>query len=335
MPDFHVFESHLFDVLNDLRYAFVDERALILGAVFLSVFLAVLAAATALRGPDAATARMRALATRNRTGATLRHGLDGEGTRDLIRKLERTLVPTDGRKRGFAQQRLVQAGYYHPRALPVYYALRCALALGLPVLALAAWPLVGGSMSVRTMYLVGVGAAALGFFGPAVFLSQRVEIRQKAVREAFPDTLDMLLVCVEAGLGLNAAIARVASELKDAHPLLSEHFLILGLEMQAGIARDAALRNLGARIGLDEVNALVTLLIQSDSMGVSVAQTLRVYAADMRRKRLVKAEEHANKLPVHMVLPLAAFIMPSFLIVICIPTVIRVLRVLLPALSGH
>ncbi|MBP2293761.1 type II secretion system F family protein [Azospirillum rugosum] len=335
MPDSHLFDSRLFDVFNDLRYAFVDERALILGAVFLSVFLAVLAAAAALRRPDAATARMRALAIRGRTGATLRHGLDGEGTRDLIRKLERTLVPTDGRKRSYAQQRLVQAGYYHPRALPVYYALRCALALGLPVLALAAWPLLGGSMSVRTMYFVGVGAAALGFFGPAVFLSQRVEIRQKAVREAFPDTLDMLLVCVEAGLGLNAAIARVASELKDAHPLLSEHFLILGLEMQAGIARDAALRNLGARIGLDEVNALVTLLVQADSMGVSIAQTLRVYAADMRRKRLVKAEEHANKLPVHMVLPLAAFIMPSFLIVICIPTVIRVLRVLLPALSGH
>ncbi|WP_448207801.1 type II secretion system F family protein [Azospirillum sp. sgz302134] len=325
--------TSLFDVMNDLRYAFVDERSLFLGAVFLSVALAVLAGAMAFRGADPGAARMRALTARNR-GATLRHGLDSDGMRDLIRRLERTLVPADGEKRTHAQQRLVQAGYYHPRAVVLYFALRCVLALGLPVLALALWPLLTGSMTVKSMYLAGVGAAALGFFGPAFALNRRIKQRQQAVRDAFPDTLDMLLVCVEAGLGLNAAIARVATELRAPYPLLSEHLLILGLEMQAGIARDAALRNLAARIGLEEVGALVTLLIQSDSMGVSIAQTLRVYAADMRRKRLVRAEEHANKLPVHMVLPLAAFIMPSFLIVITIPTVIRVLRVLLPALHN-
>lgn len=323
----------MLDVLNDFRYAFADERALILMIVFVSVALAVLAGGAALLGGGTGGGRMRALANKDRA-TSLRHGFGSDATRDLIRRLERAVVPTDGQKRSYAQTRLVQAGFYHPQALPVYFAIRCALAVGLPVLALIVWPLVSGTMTVKTMYVAGAMTMAVGFFGPAFLVNQRIKQRQQAVREAFPDTLDMLLVCVEAGLGLNAAISRVATELQRAYPLLSEHFLILGLEMQAGIGRDTALRNLGTRIGMEEVSALVTLLIQSDSMGVSIAQTLRVYASEMRRKRLVRAEEHANKLPVHMVLPLAAFIMPSFLIVITIPTIIRVLRVLLPALQG-
>ncbi|MBP2316729.1 type II secretion system F family protein [Azospirillum soli] len=324
----------MLDVLNEFRYVFVDERSLILAIVFVSAVLAVLAGASALMGTGTGGGRLRTLAGKDRSAASLRNGFGSDGARDLVRRLERAVVPTDGRKRTHAQTRLVQAGFYHPQALAIFFAIRCVLALVLPVVGLFALPMLTGSMTVQKMYAVGAGAVALGFFGPAMFVSRRIKQRQQSVREAFPDTLDMLLVCVEAGLGLNAAISRVATELQQAYPLLSEHFMILGLEMQAGIGRDTALRNLGVRIGIDEVSALTTLLIQSDSMGVSIAQTLRVYASEMRRNRMLRAEEHANKLPVHMVLPLAAFIMPSFLIVITTPTVIRVLRVLVPALQG-
>lgn len=325
----------MFDLLDDFRYAFVDEQALILLALFASVIFFFLAGASALSSQPTLRTRLqpRAIPGKDR-GATLRYGFSSEGSRNLLRRLERSFAPQDDQKRSHVRLRMLRAGFYHPQAATVYYAVRVVLAIGLPALALSVWPMLFGIAKISTLYLVGVGAMAAGFFGPALVVSQKIEGRQRVVREAFPDALDMMLVCVEAGLGLNAAMSRVAGELEHSHPLLSEHFQIVGLEMQAGVGRDRALRNLGARIGIDEVSALVTLLNQADSMGVSIAQTLRVYALEMRRKRLIRAEEHANKLPVHMVMPLAAFILPAFILVVTTPTVIRVIRILIPALGG-
>lgn len=308
--------------------------SLLLASVFLAVVFLVLAGATALAGGPSIRQRLRLTADPDKEGgASLRYGGGSGNARTFMRQLERSIVPQDGKKRSAVRRRLVQAGYYNPHAVTLYYAVRIGLALALPVLALIFLPVVTGTLPAQKLFAWSLGMVALGFYGPALFVTQRIGERQRIVREAFPDTLDLLLVCVEAGLGLNAAIVRVAAEIRDACPLMSEHFNLASMEMQAGASREIALRNLGERVDVREVSALVSLLIQSDSMGVSVAHTLRIYAAEMRRSRIVRAEEHANKLPVRMVLPLAGFVMPAFIIVITAPSLIRILRALLPSLT--
>lgn len=309
---------------------------LLLASIFLAVVFLVLAGVAAFAGNPSIRQRLRLTEGRDREGgASLRYGGGSGNARTFLRQLERSIVPQDGKRRSAVRRRLVQAGYYNPHAVTLYYTVRIGLTLILPVLALTLLPVVAGTLPAQKLFAWGLGMMVLGFYGPALFLRQRIGERQRIVREAFPDTLDLLLVCVEAGLGLNAAIIRVAAEIRDACPLLSEHFNIASMEMQAGASREIALRNLGERVDLREVSALVSLLIQSDSMGVSVAHTLRIYAAEMRRSRIVRAEEHANKLPVRMVLPLAGFVMPAFIIVITTPSLIRMARALLPALKGN
>ncbi len=269
---------------------------------------------------------------RRKAGASLSYG--DRQSRSMLRRLERSLAPQEGRKRTAVRRQLVQAGFYGPHAVTVYYALRSGLALLLPVVLLLTLPLAAGTQSIESMYTASMTAVAFGFLAPAYLLRKRIATRQRLVREAFPDTLDLLLVCVEAGLGLNAAMVRVSQELRDASPLICHHFRLVALEMQAGSSRETALRNLSERVGIEEVSALVTLLVQSEAMGVSVANTLRAYAADMRQKRLLRAEEHANKLPVRMVMPLGGMVMPAFLIMIVAPSAIRIGRAIVPALGG-
>ena len=318
-------------VIEQASSFIVTSDVMLLASVFAAVALFVLGALALF--PTAPNLEKRLGAAADGTARTsLSYG--DKSSRSLLRRLERSLTPQDDTKRSAIRRRLLQAGYYAPHAVTAYYALRLGLALLLPVLTLVALPAVTGTLPVQQMYFGAMAALAVGFFGPAFLLARRIGERQRLVREAFPDTLDLLLVCVEAGLSLNAALVRVATELRHAFPLLCEHFHLVALEMQAGSSREAALRRLSERVGIDEVKSLVSLLVQSEAMGVSVAQTLRLYAAEMRRKRQLLAEEHANKLPVRMVLPLAGMVMPAFLIIIVSPAGIRISQALLPALGG-
>jgi len=185
---------------------------------------------------------------------------------------------------------------------------------------------------VPFLALLGAG---FGFVLPMLIVNRRVSSRQLAVQESFPDALDMLLVCVEAGLGLSAAIERVSNELDKAHPVLSEHFKLFGLEMRAGANREDALRNFGDRVGIADVQSFVTLLVQSQELGTSLAESLRVHAYEMRQKRMLRAEEKANKLPAKLVLPLGFFVFPCMLMVTGTPLAIRVIRDIIPALGAN
>jgi tight adherence protein C len=169
-------------------------------------------------------------------------------------------------------------------------------------------------------------AGSIGYLGPALYLSRRTQSRQLSVREGFPDALDMMLVCVEAGLGLAAAIERVGTELARANGVLAENLKLVGMETRAGKTRQEALRSLAARTGVDDVGSFVTMLIQTEQLGTSLAETLRVYAFEMRNRRMLRAEEQANKLPVKIVLPLAFCILPCLWIVIFTPLVIKIVR---------
>ena len=174
----------------------------------------------------------------------------------------------------------------------------------------------------------------MGLYLPNLWLRLIIQKRQQQIREGFPDILDLLVVCVEAGLGLDAAIARVSQEIQSTYPVICKEFQDLALELRVGLTREEALRNLNIRIGLEEVHQLTALLIQSDELGSSIAKALKVHAESMRKKRHSKAEELAAKIPVKLTLPLIFFIFPSLFIVLLGPAGIQVVEILFPALQG-
>jgi tight adherence protein C len=231
------------------------------------------------------------------------------------------------------RRKLVQAGFYSQSAVSLYFGLRVALATGLPLAVLGTFPLFT-DLDPAVLTMTAAFAVVVGLFFPAMYLRLKLNDRQRKFRNGFPDTMDMLLVCVQAGLGLDAAIDRVGLEMKRSHPLISEQLGFMGGELRAGRRRDDALRALADRIGIEEVAALATLLVQSEKLGASLSDTLRAHAADMRAKRMLRAEEKANMLPVLLAIPLVLFVLPALMTVVMTPAVIRVVRDLLPTLSG-
>jgi len=163
----------------------------------------------------------------------------------------------------------------------------------------------------------------------------KIAKREEKILEGFPDALDLMVVCVEAGIGLDAAITRVGEEMKLSNKVLYEEFKLLSLELRAGKQRRDALRNLAMRTDMEDVSSLVTLLIQTDKFGTSIAQALRVHSDSMRTKRYQRAEELATKLPVKMVFPLIVFIFPSIFVTVLGPAIIQIFRILLPRLAGQ
>lgn len=171
----------------------------------------------------------------------------------------------------------------------------------------------------------------IGFYLPDIFLHLRLRSRKRQLLQYFPDALDLMVICVEAGMGVDAAIKRVGDEMALNNKVVSEEFRLLSLELRAGKQRHDALKNLALRTDLEDIHSLVTLLIQTDKFGTSIAQALRVYADSMRTKRFQRAEEMATKLPVKLVFPLILFIFPSLFVAILGPAMIRVYRTFL----GH
>jgi tight adherence protein C len=232
------------------------------------------------------------------------------------------------------RRRLVQAGYFAPTAVATYYALRLVLAVALPLGFIVVAPLISSRLGANQLLLIALLMGLVGAYLPMIWLVLRTRSRQTLAREGFPDALDMMLVCVEAGMGLDAAIDRVGLEVQRAHPTLAVQFALMSAELRAGRRREDALRNFADRIGIEEVSTLVTLLLQSEKLGTSLAQTLRVHADEMRAKRMLRAEEKAGRLPVLLSVPLVLFILPALMTVILTPAIIRVVRDLLPALAN-
>ena len=230
---------------------------------------------------------------------------------------------------------LVSAGYRHAQA-PILFMgaklLSAMLALALVILVPAKML---GFPSMAAQLALYVGAASAGYFLPMLWLRHAISARKDKLLKAFPDALDLMVVCVEAGLGLDAAIGRVSSEIRFAHPVLAEEFNLVSLELRTGLSRLEALKNLSRRIDLEEVGSLVALLVQTDKFGTSVGQALRVHSDSMRVNRQLRAEELAAKLPVKLLFPLVFFIFPSLFVVVVGPAGIKIARILLPAMGGQ
>lgn len=307
---------------------------LIMGGVFFTVVLLVMAGAMAFRGRDPIKRRLaggraegEAQAIPDDTVSLRRDEEEQSGVAQVLKPIAPHLLPTDQKELSAIRRRMMQAGYYKPSVLTKYYLLRLILAIVFPAIALAVTPQLSTKMSWETVALTVALAGIIGMYLPTFWISRRVESRQQQCRDGFPDSLDMLLVSVEAGLGLDAAINRVGAEIGGAYPVLAEHFQRVGAELRAGQSREGALRSMSEQIGIEEVGSLVTLLIQSDMLGTSIAAALRVHADDMRIKRLLKAEEKAHMLPVKMTVPLILGILPPLVIVILAPALIRFMRV--------
>ena len=178
-------------------------------------------------------------------------------------------------------------------------------------------------------------AATCGYYAPILWLKRAIAQRKDALQRAIPDALDLMVVCVEAGLGLDQAITRVGEEVKRTHPALSDELNLLAMELRTGVSRQEALRNFAYRTDLEEVRNLVALLVQTDRFGTSIGQALRVHADSMRTTRRLRAEELAAKLPVKLLFPLIFFIFPSMFIVLLGSAVVQMVRVLFPTMSGQ
>jgi tight adherence protein C len=221
---------------------------------------------------------------------------------------------------------LIQAGYRHPGAAAIYWGLRVALTIALGMSAFISAPLL--RLSAPVAMLFGVYFAAMGWVVPVFYVRMRRGTRQKDVQKALPDALDLMVVCVEAGLGLNQALVRVSDEIKHVSMLTSIELGIVNAEIRAGAARDLALRNLADRTGLDDVRSLVTMLIQTDRFGTSIARALRVHSDTMRQKRRQRAEEAAAKTAIKMVFPLVICIFPALFVVLIGPGLIKIFQAL-------
>ncbi|HWA46656.1 MAG TPA: type II secretion system F family protein [Dongiaceae bacterium] len=241
----------------------------------------------------------------------------------------RRLMPADMSKISLLRRRLVGAGFHRPSAIGFYYAARIGMAALFVVLFALAAPIISARLPDQIVPLLGLAIAAAAFYLPDYWLVMRTRSLQQQYRDGFPDALDLLVVSVEAGLSLDAAINRVGQEIGHAHPALAENFSMMSLELRAGGTRADTLRNLAERMGIDEVRSMVTLLLQSEELGTSVADALRLYSDDMRAMRMLRAETKAQALPVKLAIPLGFFVFPTMLIVILLPVAIRIYRVIL------
>jgi len=252
----------------------------------------------------------------------------------LVNNIEKAGLSLADTKDEALRRRLAAAGFTASYAPRVYTLVRLALVIGLPVLALILFWIGGSSPGLFKLYLTLMISAAVGLYLPALLVRAKADRREREIVNAFPDALDLMLVCVEAGLALEAAFDRVGREMSLSHPLLAEQIGIVVLELRAGRSREDALRRMADRSGADEIRAFATLLIQSTKLGTSVGQTLRVYASEMRERRRMRAEEKAHRLPVLLSIPLVACMLPVMIGVLMLPAVIRVVRTLIPALHG-
>jgi tight adherence protein C len=250
----------------------------------------------------------------------------------LVNSIEARGLSLVDTKDAALRQKLVAAGFSASYAPRVYTLVRLVLVFGLPLLVLLIFWAGGSSPGMMKLYFSLVIAAAMGLYLPTLFIRARADRRQRELINGFPDALDLMLVCVEAGLGLEAAFARVGMEMTTSHPRLAEQFGAVVLELRAGRSHEDALRRMADRAGADDIRGFATLLIQSTKLGSSIAQTLRIYASEMREKRRMRAEEKAHRLPVLISIPLVACMLPAMIGVLMLPAAIRVVRAVLPAL---
>jgi tight adherence protein C len=245
---------------------------------------------------------------------------------DIVGKLGQEMVNRGSLDLDGWSKRLVQAGFWNPDAARMFFGARVVLAVGLVMIGLVA----GAFFNVRLTgtLVLAVWLGGLGWLTPSWYVLHRRRTRRAEISSALADALDLLVACVEAGIGLNQALVRVAEEVRNISQALSAELVMVNLEIRAGTPRDRALRNLAERTGVEDIDGLVSTLIQTERFGTSVGRALRVQADTLRQKRRQRAEEAAAKTTIKLIFPLVIFIFPALFVVILGPAVIQVVRAL-------
>ena len=255
-------------------------------------------------------------------GSTQRLRSAGVGT-DKLDRFKNFLEPKDEKELDTARLRMMQAGYRSKSAVRTFHAVQFLLAISLLVVGVILALVQAGSndLPAHVLLMWMTGPAFLGYYAPKYWIERRRQARQQQITEGFPDSLDMMLVCVEAGQSLDQSILRVSKEMRTGYPALAEEFEIVNHEVKAGKDRVTVLKDMSERCGVDDVRSFVTVLIQSATFGTSIADALRVYAGEMRDKRVMRAEEKANVLPTKLTLGTMVLTVPPLLIILVGPSI--------------
>jgi tight adherence protein C len=224
------------------------------------------------------------------------------------------------------KRKFLHAGLHNSVLPPIFWGLKVVLAFGLPLACYLGKFLLNNPLPMQNVLLACLAASVFGYYLPDILLYNIIVRRRETIKKALPDMLDLMVVCVEAGLGLDATIRRITDEIRLSHKELSNELWMYSLELNAGLSREHALRNLSDRVQLDDFKSLVSVLIQTDRFGTSIANALRVYSESFRSKRYSLAEEMAAKLAVKITFPVILFIFPSLFVVIAGPATIRILQ---------
>lgn len=255
--------------------------------------------------------------------------MQSEMVRSAASSLGKFAKPTGEEELNLLRRRLIQAGYRSRNNLEIFSGVRTILALSLPLLFVA----LGRPPTMQVTLLLVLLGAAIGFYIPGIVLSSQVESRQGRLMKTFPDALDLLVSSVEAGLGMDASLRRVAKEIESSSPELSREMQLVNFEVEAGVPRIEALRHLDTRTGLEEVNALVNVLAQAERFGTSIARALRVHSNLVRTKRMLHAEEKAAQLTPKLTVAMILFILPSLFAILLGPAIVNIVNTLLPTLQ--
>lgn len=281
---------------------------------------------------SAATERLRKLAGGRDIGAAQSGSVvipDESPAADLAQRLANPinkLLPASATEAKKLQKQLMHAGFRSPEAPIIYRAIQIASMAGFPLMVAGACAFMARPLGSALVYIII--AFVVGFILPRFFLNKITKNRQRDLRWGLADALDLMVVSVEAGLGLNAAMMKVATELKDVHSAIAIEFELANLEIRVGRERDEALRNLAERTGVDDLRSLVAMLIQTDKFGTSIAKGLRVFSDSLRTKRRQRAEQEAQKAAVKLLFPLACFLFPTLFIAILGPAALNLIDVL-------
>ena len=252
----------------------------------------------------------------------------------LVGPIARLSAPPEGGETTYLKLRLMNAGLRQSFWPVVFFTAKTVMAFCLPALTMIYVGFSDEGLETKFTLMVLLVMAALGYYLPNVVLSFLIHTRQRDIDEALPDAIDLVMVCVEAGLAIDAAIKRTCEELDLRSPALAEELGLVSLELQVGASRESAMHNLARRTGVEDVATFVTVLLQAEQFGTDVAQSLRAMSESMREKRRLRAEEQAAKIPLKMLFPTIFFIFPALFVVLLGPGVQSILRTLLPEMAG-
>jgi len=292
----------------------------------LGVMMIVVVAVMMLNQPEDPMAKLKKDRTRGTSDRPKQERLRQGSRHEQLDRFASFLEPQDVAELSKRQLMLRQAGYQSKDAVRMFHAAQMVLAIVGLILGVVYTNFIVGTdnMDTQKILMWPLGPGFAGYYLPQYWVTKRVGVRKDEITQGFPDALDMLLVCVEAGQSLDQSIMRVSQELKAGFPELSEEFEIVSHEMKAGKPKDTVLRDMSERAGVQDISSFVTVLIQSQQFGTSIADALRVYAGEMRDKRVMRAEEAANKLPTKMTLATMMLTVPPLLVILIGPSIYNI-----------